>query len=264
VGGLAALLAAVALLVYLSRYRSSVNESSDSVPVLVAKSLIPSGTPGTAIATKDLFQEKTTTKELAKDGAISDPASLRGRIAVNDIYPGQQLTLSDFSSTTTNVLSTRLVENQRVISLPIGAANGLIGQVQSGDYVDVVAGFNVKPVDKNGVPVGDGTARPVVKTIMQNILVLGAPTSQATGIGAGNGGGGNIQLRVTPEQADTLAFTSQNGSLWFVLRPRDGAPPVVPGLVTVETVLLGIPPILVEKSFVTKTAQQSTGLANTP
>ncbi len=57
--GLAALLATIAVLVYLSNYRSSVKASGQPATVLVAKSLIPKGTPGAVVATKQLFQATT-------------------------------------------------------------------------------------------------------------------------------------------------------------------------------------------------------------
>ena len=46
----AALLAAILLVVYLNRYRSSVDAQNAATPVLVAKNLIPKGTSGTIIA----------------------------------------------------------------------------------------------------------------------------------------------------------------------------------------------------------------------
>ena len=44
IGGVAAVLAAILLVVYLHSYRSSVNSGSRPMTVLVAKSLIPKGT----------------------------------------------------------------------------------------------------------------------------------------------------------------------------------------------------------------------------
>ena len=70
----AALLAAILLVVYLNRYRSSVDAQNAATPVLVAKNLIPRGTSGTIIAKKELFQVASLPKDDLKVGAISDPA----------------------------------------------------------------------------------------------------------------------------------------------------------------------------------------------
>ena len=93
----AAALAAILLIAYLVQYRSSVNDSTAPSPVLVAKNLIPKGTSGTVIAEKQLFQAATLSKDDLKVGAISDPAYLNGRVAVADIFPGQQITTADLS-----------------------------------------------------------------------------------------------------------------------------------------------------------------------
>src|SRR6266511_3021896 len=98
--GVAAILAAIIFLLYLNRYRESVNESSTAATVLVAKNLIPKGTSGDAIGAQGLFQVVDTTKGQLLDGALVDPAALRGQVTVADIFPGHQLTIADFTTTT--------------------------------------------------------------------------------------------------------------------------------------------------------------------
>jgi hypothetical protein len=46
-----------------------------------------------------------------------------------------------------------------------------------------------------------------------------------------------------------MAFTADNGVLWAVLRPRANAAVTSPNIVTIETVLFGIPPVAVERSL---------------
>ena len=47
------------------------------------------------------------------------------------------------------------------------------------------------------------------------------------------------------QQAADLAFASDNGKLWLVLRPRTGAKPSTATMVTPETLLLGVNPVMV-------------------
>jgi Flp pilus assembly protein CpaB len=188
-----------------------------------------------------LFTTSTIRESQLVNGAISDPVSLRGRVATHDIFPGQQLTTADFVAGGTSVAST-LAKTQRLITIPLDASHGLIGQVQAGDHVDVFAGFNVLPVDSRGVPVQGGQSRPVLKLILQNVPVM-AVSKNAQGTNA------NVALKVDDLNAENLAFASDNGKLWFVLRPPTGAKPVPPSLVTVETLLLGIPPVIEQRSF---------------
>jgi Flp pilus assembly protein CpaB len=248
VGGLAALMACVVLLFYLSSYRSSVNESGEMVTVLVAKNLIEKGTPGDVVGLQELFQTNEAPKSQLRDGVVTDPSTLRGRVAVVDIYPGQQLTTADFSTARTNALGTKIAGSQRAISIPLDSAHGMIGQVEAGDRVDVIAGFNVERITRSGAPAGQGgQARPVMRVIMQNIFVVEAPAKAKTTPGAG--GQSNVVLRVGAEQAAELAFAAENGKIWIVLRPRAGAQPTKPHLVTAETLLFGVKPIAALKSF---------------
>jgi Flp pilus assembly protein CpaB len=242
---LAALVAGVAILVYLNRYRESVDTLSVPVTVLVAKKTIQQGTPGTAIAAGAFFTTSTIAQSQLRDGAFTDPASLHGQAATRDIYPGQQLTAADFAAGGTT-LAASLTKAQRLITIPLDSAHGLIGQVQAGDHVDVFAGFNVIPIGAGGVPLSSGQARAMLRLVMENIPVVEVEKKEA---GSGASDTTNVSLRVTDAQAAKLAFTSDNGKLWLTLRPAAGAKPAKPGIVTVETLLLGIPPITVVQSL---------------
>ena len=133
----AAALAAILLIAYLVQYRDSVNSTTALTPVLVAKGLIPKGTSGTVIAEKGLFQAATLPKDDLKVGAISDPAYLNGRVAVADIFPGQQITTADVSTGLTDAVPTQLSGKQRAVAISVDPARGLTCCVASGDHVDV-------------------------------------------------------------------------------------------------------------------------------
>jgi pilus assembly protein CpaB len=221
----AALLAGLVLLVYLNRYRDSVSASSEPVNVVVARKLIEKGTLGDTVARTQAFEVGDIPRDHVQEGALTDPSALRGRVAATDILPGQQITDASFiPASYAGGVGASLVKTERVISVPIDAAHGLVGRVQAGDHVDVYANL-----DLNG--------RAVVKSIMQDVYVLETPTGSQGGIGGS--GGSTIVVRVTPTQAGKLAFASDEGKLWFVLRPRDGAKPVKPRLFTTESVLGG-------------------------
>jgi hypothetical protein len=89
--------AAILLFVYLDRYRTRVEGENAPATVLVAKQLIPHGTPGTLVVSQSMFSPTTLPPEEVEVGAISDPAYLSGRTAAADIFPGQQLTATDFA-----------------------------------------------------------------------------------------------------------------------------------------------------------------------
>jgi pilus assembly protein CpaB len=237
-GALAAFLAAGVFLLYLKRYRASINDARQPMPVLVAKSVIEKGTPGDVIGAEEMFQPSTTPKSELKEGAISDPSLLRGKIATDDVFPGEQLTAAAFAAAPANAAVTRLTEYERGIAIPLDAAHGLMGQVRTGDRVDVLAGFNKEE---------GGLGSPFLRVLVQDVLVLEAPEqAQAAAPGAANNAKKSVVLRMTDEEAARTAFAVDNGEVWVLLRPKAGVQEHRPSLVTLETMLLGTKPMRIK------------------
>ena len=210
----AALLAAILLVVYLNRYRSSVDAQNAATPVLVAKNLIPRGTSGTIIAKKELFQVASLPKDDLKVGAISDPAYLNGRVAAGDIFPGQQITTADLSVATTEAVPTSLTGAERAVAVPIDAARGLVGYTAQGDHVDVYVGLQ--------------TGKTLLTLLAPDVEILRAPVQgQST----------TYVLKAAAPLAQKLAFASDAGTLWFLLRPQVGAKKTPPLTVSMDTLL---------------------------
>jgi Flp pilus assembly protein CpaB len=229
-GVLAAVVAGVFVLLYLNQYRNSVKASSGPVTVLVAKKLIHKGTPGDYVGSANLFVPTKVPESKAIVGAVTDPVAFRGRVAVDDIFPGQQITVADFSLAASAAIQTKLVKAQRGIAVPLDTTHGLLKHISPGDHVDIFVGFNAP--------------RPVIKLLMQNALVLSTP-------GAANGVGGtkssSVIIRANYQRAAELAFAADNGKLWVVLRPAANVRATPPEAVTIESMLFGVQPITVQK-----------------
>ncbi|MGZ6268627.1 MAG: RcpC/CpaB family pilus assembly protein, partial [Candidatus Limnocylindrales bacterium] len=136
VGLAAAAVALVLLLVYVKQYRHNVSATAQTTQVLVARSLIQKGTPGNVVGTKHLYELRAVPKDTVQIGALIDPASLRTGVALNNIFPGQQLVAADFG-VPSNVLDTQISAKQRAISLPIDSSRTLAGQIEPGDHIDI-------------------------------------------------------------------------------------------------------------------------------
>jgi Flp pilus assembly protein CpaB len=210
----AVVLAAILLVVYLDRYRARVSGENAPTPVLVAKQLIPQGTPGTLVASQSMYAPTTLPQKEVEVGAISDPAYLSGKAAAVDIFPGQQFTATDFAASDTASVDSQITGKERAISISIDSVHGSSSQVQAGDSVDVyiaVAG--------------------AVKLFEANVKVLTIPTIP------GPSGGGNLVLRINTKDAAKWAFANDNTSFWFVLRPVVGAKKTAKSTATAATVL---------------------------
>jgi Flp pilus assembly protein CpaB len=224
-GAAAAVLAGIILLAYLHSYRNSVNSSAAPATVLVAKRLIQKGTPGDIVGTSDQFQVASVPKGQLQIGAFTDPSALTGRVAATDIYPGQQLTTAAFAYATPGSLQTKIAGTDRAIALSIDAEHGMVGQIAAGDHIDIFVGLN---------RVSPSGSQPIIKLLMADVTVLRAPLAGGTGL---------YTVRASTRQAAVLAYAADNGRLWFVLRPPSGAKTVIPGFVSMQTLLLGLKPV---------------------
>jgi Flp pilus assembly protein CpaB len=215
-GVIAAVIAIILLVVYLNSYRSSVNSNKAPERVLVATKLIAKGTSGEAIAQKSLYQVTAVAKDQLEVNAITDPSALAGRVAVADIFPGQQLTQPDFTTEEQTGIPYQLTGRQRAIAIPTDTAHGVGGVVGGGNFVDVYI----------GTAGGQGQ---LVTLLASNVYVLSAPT----------GGGGNFILRIPTAQAAKFAFASDNTKIWLVLRPQVGSSRTPPTTATLAQLLAG-------------------------
>ena len=210
----AIVLAAILLIVYLDRYRDRVGGENAPTPVLVAKQLIPAGTPGTLVASQSMYAPTTLPAKEVEVGAISDPAYLSGRAAATDIFPGQQFTAVDFAASDTASVDSQITGTQRALSISIDSVHGSRSQIMPGDSVDIytsVAG--------------------VVKLFRPNIKVLTTPTVP------GPAGGGNLILRVETKDAANFLYAADNTQLSFVIRPVVGAKQTAKTTATAASVL---------------------------
>ena len=227
---LAALAASLALLVYLNRYRAEVREEGTPVTVLVASQNIPKGTSGSVIASRGLYTASTIREGQLKEGAISDPASLRGLATTDEVFEGAQLTEKSFAPAKES-LPASLTGRKRIMAVPLDSAHGLIANIEVGNRVDVFAGFTL-------VTAGAST-KPVLRRIVADVPIIGIEEGKVERRNATS----NLLIRLSDADAAKIAFASDYGKIWFALRPSAGAKASPPDLVTVETLMLGIPPI---------------------
>jgi Flp pilus assembly protein CpaB len=204
-GVIAAVIAAIALLVFLNSYRSSVNAT---VQVLVAKKTIPQGMSGDVLAkTTGLYVLAPIAKGDVMSGAITDTSTLSGKVALADITPNSQLTESQFGAASGVV--TKLGPNERAVVVSLGSPQSVGGQIAAGSHVDFW-------VTTSGQGAG-GVTRPIAKLLFQNVLVLGVD-------------GGNVTLEASPTQSGQIIYASTNDSIWLALRPTIATktkPPVI-------------------------------------
>jgi Flp pilus assembly protein CpaB len=184
--------AGVLLFVFVQQYRNSVNSKAQLVPVFVASSFIPHGTPAALVASQHLLQRTAVKKTQVLPGAITDPSQITGLVTATDIAPGQQIVLTSFAAGNPS-LSSYLTGTARAVAIPVGAIQGLSGYITAGDHVDLI-----KSVGNNET------------VLAQNVVVLAV-------------GGSELVVRATDRLAMTLASVADGAKYWVFLRPPVGA-----------------------------------------
>jgi Flp pilus assembly protein CpaB len=193
-GVIAAVIAAIALLVYLNHYRSTV--AHPPIQVLVAKKTIPAGTSGDVLAKSTSYYEVAQVpRGNVETGAITDSSTLTGKVALADINPNSQLTAAQFGEGTGVVQ--QLAPNERAVVVALGSPQSVGGQIAAGSHVDFW-------VTTSGQGAG-GATRPIAKLLFQNVLILGVS-------------GGNVTIEATPRQAGQIIYASANDQIWLALR----------------------------------------------
>ncbi|MBA3402952.1 MAG: hypothetical protein H0U05_13330 [Actinobacteria bacterium] len=216
IGAAAVVLAAILLVVYLDRYRARVGGENAPTPVLVAKQLIPAGTPGTLVASQSMYAPTTLPRKEVEVGAIADPQYLSGRAAAADIFPGQQFTATDFAADPSQTVKSQIVGTQRALSVSIDNVHGSLAQLRAGDSIDLYIGLG-------GGQGGQG----LYKLFRPNVKVLAVPTPE----------GGSLVLRVDTKEAADYAYVADNTQMYFVIRPVIGAKPTARNTATAASVL---------------------------
>jgi Flp pilus assembly protein CpaB len=216
----AVVLAAILLVVYLDRYRDRVAGENAPTPVLVAKQLIPAGTPGTLVASNSMYAPTTLPAKEVEVGAIADPSYLSGRAAATDIFPGQQFTATDFAASDTAAVDSQITGLQRALSISIDNVHGSLSQVQAGDSIDMYIGLG-----------GGAGGQGLVKLFEPNVKVLAIPSIP------GPTGSSNLVLRVDTKDVAAFAYAADNAQLYFVLRPVVGAKQTVKSTATAASLL---------------------------
>jgi Flp pilus assembly protein CpaB len=205
-----ALFAVLIVSVYVSQVKRDVSSGNKPVTVYVAKTDISAGTPGAEIAQNLLVATKVPHRDVVP-GAISNPNEITDSVTSQQIYQGEQVIISRFSSSAEGGVRGEISGNQRVIEVAGTPQQTLAGTLKDGDHVDVVATWKV-PEDSE---------HHVSRVLLRNLLVVNAPDSAPlkSSLTSGMNSNATVQLRMTDLQSHVFFWVVENGAWSLVLRP---------------------------------------------
>jgi Flp pilus assembly protein CpaB len=238
-----ALAVAAALLVglYVSDYKRTVQHSQQHVTVYVAAKDIPAGTSGADAWAKGYVKTEQVLRSSVVPGAISSPKQLAPLVAAQEVFPGEQIALSRFSTVAQHGIRGLLRGTMRAIQISGSADQTLAGTLQAGDRVDVLVSMKYHFTDFRSTHTSDNQQDlNAGRVVLRNIRVLrstawtdaaklNTPT-QATGSMP-------VVLMVTDKQAQKLFFVVHEGTWTLALRPVVHAADSPESVDTVGTIL---------------------------
>ena len=255
---LLAAIAAFAIFQYLSGVRDEVLEGQQAISVFRAVGDIGEGTAGDLILSQtNRFKDSTEEQEDLPGGAITTPeelnAVLRGKVAAGPITDNQVLISSQWVQITVDIipLADIIPSGKQAITISTDAIRGVNGFVEPGDRINVIVTLEVQfdptlipgtiPGLQPETPTGEEPKEAVriTRFVLQglNVLAVGTdirpeageetPVVVSTTIPGQEGQAAPqapqtvFTIEVTPEQAERLVFTFENGSTWLTLVPED-------------------------------------------
>jgi Flp pilus assembly protein CpaB len=208
-----ALLAVLLTTFYVTNYKRHVQHGESQVTVLVASKDIPADTPGSEILAGSWLKQQSVARRQVVPGAISSADQVRGLIAVQPTYAGEQVTARRLGTSAERGVRAQIQGTQRAVQLSGDPNQVLAGTLRAGDHVDIVAGWAL----------ADNVS--VARVIIRDSLVLEAPTSVKGGAAAVAASGVySAQLRLTDAQSQKVEWILAHGKDWrFEIRPAANA-----------------------------------------
>ena len=217
-----ALVATVALVVYVNGADRRARANQSPVWVFVADQTIKQGTSGEDAQTRGLIVRREVAKESAVPGGVVSFAQLRSRFAAVDIVKGEQLLLKRWVGSE-DVAGRRLLpipEGSQALSIALDAQRQVAGFVTPGDRVSMVI---TRPREGRG----DET-----RFLLQNVPVLAVGTTALANAAAQGGGRVSqgkgsqtaITLAVKQEHVEFVVHAAEQGTIYLTLMPPNADP----------------------------------------
>jgi pilus assembly protein CpaB len=225
-----ALVATMAMVVYVRSADRRAVADQQPVRVLVAKKTIPAGMSGEdARNAEGMIGIVEVPAKYALKGRVLSEDQLRNRYAAVNIAAGEQLLLERW-------VGAEDVGGRRLLQIPEGHQAVSIGV----DLVRQVAGF-VTPGDRVGVmvtmPSGEG-GRDKTQYVLREAQVLAVGATALTRAAQGNGGRVNqgkgsqtltaVTLAVDDRDVRRVVFAAEEGSIYLTLLPPNAESPTGP------------------------------------
>jgi pilus assembly protein CpaB len=219
-----ALVATVAMVVYVNGADRRAVADQQPVWVFVAKEPIKAGTSGEDAQNGDMIERREVARASAVVGAVRSPEQLKGRFAAVDIVQGEQLLLKRWVGSA-DVAGRRLLpipEHYQALSIGLDLQRQVAGFVTPGDRVSMLV---TRP---------RGDAGEETELLLQNVPVLAVGTTALANAASQGGGRVNqgkgsatvtaVTLAIKEKHVKYVVHAVEQGSIYLTLMPPNAQP----------------------------------------
>jgi len=199
----------VLTMVYVGTARAKARSGEAMTTVYVAKKDIAAGTTGEQALARELLEARRVPRASVAPGAVDAPSQVRGLIAVQPVFAGDQITARRFAAVERQGVLANLKGRMRAIQVPGDRNQLLAGILKDGNRVDVLAAVKPTPHAQTAVS----------RIVLRNVVVLRAPEEDGDDGFAGDTPRLSATLQLTDRQAQDLFYVLKNGEWSLVLRP---------------------------------------------
>jgi Flp pilus assembly protein CpaB len=189
---------------------------------------IPVGDTAVIVATQDIapgtaweqavgsFSQRKVPDFVKPSNAVTKLDALNGRKSVRSIGKGEVVTSAQFGAGDAPPASgLEIPPGHNAVTIDVPLPQGVARYPQPGDLVNVYGSFKLGE---------EGPVGTVTKLLLSNVQVLSVQTAGSDPkVKTPSAGSVLMTLALTPDAAERVIFSKENGSLWFgLVRPGDG------------------------------------------
>jgi pilus assembly protein CpaB len=210
---LLAVIAAVAVLLYVNGVRDDAEGGGTQVEVVVSTIDLPAGADLDDAIADGAFTTATIGEDDVVQGVVSELSDLEGRVTRYPILAGEQITTARLQGSTDELPGGVLgiPKGYEAISVLLDVPRVIGGAAQAGDHVTVFATFNSSAGQNSPVEL------PVTVNVVPDAQVLKVENPSDESAAVEGAGQTMITLALKTRDAQQLVFSQEIGTVWLAL-----------------------------------------------
>jgi pilus assembly protein CpaB len=234
--------ATAAVYLYVQGVRKDAKSTvTDMATVIVSKQDISAQTSLDSLINSGAFTTLQVPADAVVQGAVTDVSQLQGKSTAFPILQGEQITTARLQGSTTQVQGGILgiPAGHKAVTIPMDLPQAVGGVIQTGDHITLYATFeDVQVISGSLKQIFEGGGFETKKRDIGDFTVTVVPDVQILRAVKPTEGSNEstvlLTLALTPEQAQLVVFSKEEGKVWVGLLPPGETGTSVPPLNVIE------------------------------